>query len=71
MKFNNKVVVITEAPDGFGTEITKRYINEGAKVVAADISTESPEKVSDEINKSTRMNLFLNKLKEEKFKSLF
>lgn len=51
MKFSSKVVVITGAAGGIGTEITKRFINEGAKVVAVDISTEALEKLSVEINK--------------------
>lgn len=51
MKFASKVVVITGAAGGIGTEITKRFINEGAKVVAVDISTEALEKLANEINK--------------------
>ena len=52
MKFTNKVVVVTGAAGGIGTEITKRFINEGAKVVAVDISAEAmkysqPEELID------------------------
>jgi len=46
MKFINKVVVVTGAAGGIGTEITKRFLNEGAKVVAVDLSTEALEKLS-------------------------
>ena len=34
MKFSNKVVVITGAAGGIGTEITKHILNGGAKVAA-------------------------------------
>ncbi|WP_445487026.1 glucose 1-dehydrogenase [Niallia sp. 03133] len=37
MKFNNKVVVITGASNGIGRGIAKAYLEEGAKVVLADI----------------------------------
>ena len=49
MKFASKVVVITGAAGGIGTEITRRFINEGAKVVAVDISTEALGKLANEI----------------------
>jgi NAD(P)-dependent dehydrogenase (short-subunit alcohol dehydrogenase family) len=37
MKFNNKVVIITGASNGIGRGIAKAYLEEGAKVVLADI----------------------------------
>jgi NADP-dependent 3-hydroxy acid dehydrogenase YdfG len=51
MKFKNKVVVITGAAGGIGTEITKRFLNEGAKIAAVDVSTEALEKLSDQLGK--------------------
>ena len=51
MKFINKVVVITGAAGGIGTEITKRFLNEGAKIVAVDVSTEALEKLSDQLGR--------------------
>lgn len=51
MKFKNKVVVITGAAGGIGTEITKRFLNEGAKVAAVDVSTEALERLSDQLDK--------------------
>jgi len=47
MKFKNKVVVITGAAGGIGTEITKRFINEGARVCAVDILTEAMKLAAD------------------------
>jgi NADP-dependent 3-hydroxy acid dehydrogenase YdfG len=51
MKFKNKVVVITGAAGGIGTEITKRFLNEGAEIAAVDVSTEALEKLSDQLGK--------------------
>lgn len=51
MKFKNKVVVITGAAGGIGTEITKRFLNEGAKVAAVDVSSEALEKLSAQFDK--------------------
>jgi NAD(P)-dependent dehydrogenase (short-subunit alcohol dehydrogenase family) len=59
MKFKNQVVVITGAAGGIGTEITKRFIDEGAKVCAVDISTEALEKL--EVNLGKPENLLLVK----------
>ena len=56
MKFINKVVVVTGAAGGIGTEITKRFLNEGAKVVAVDLSTKALEKLSAQSGNSK--NLF-------------
>lgn len=43
MKFINKTAVITGAAGGIGTAITERFLEEGARVVAVDISTEALE----------------------------
>lgn len=51
MKFTDKVIVVTGAAGGIGTEITKRFIDEGAKVVAVDISMEALEKLANQIRK--------------------
>jgi len=46
MKFIDKTAVITGAAGGIGTAITQRFLDEGAKVVAVDLSTEALEKLA-------------------------
>ena len=46
MKFENKIVVITGAAGGIGRALTTRFIKEGAKVVAADITKEVLDKLT-------------------------
>jgi 3-oxoacyl-[acyl-carrier protein] reductase len=45
MRLKDKVVVVTGGGSGFGEGIAKRFIEEGARVVVADISIESAERV--------------------------
>ena len=49
MRIPEKVAVITGAGSGFGEGIAKRFAQEGAKVVVADINGEGAERVADEI----------------------
>lgn len=49
MKFINKTAVITGAAGGIGTAITRRFLDEGARVVAVDISTEALEKLASKM----------------------
>ena len=49
MKFINKTAIITGAAGGIGTAITQRFLDEGAKVVAVDLSTEALEKLSSKM----------------------
>jgi len=46
MKFSDKVVIVTGASKGIGKAIADMYINEGAKVIVADI--EEPTEVKSE-----------------------
>ena len=41
MRFNNKVAIVTGGASGFGRGIVEKFINEGAKVLIADIDYES------------------------------
>jgi NAD(P)-dependent dehydrogenase (short-subunit alcohol dehydrogenase family) len=65
MKFNNQVVVITSAAGGIGTEITKRFIEEGAKVCAVDISTEALEKLAVGLGKPENLLLIKTDISSE------
>jgi len=49
MRLENKVAVVTGAGSGFGAGIAKRYAEEGAAVVVADINGPAAEKVAAEI----------------------
>lgn len=46
MKFINKTAIITGVAGRMGTEMTPRFLGEGAKVVVVDLSIEELEKVS-------------------------
>lgn len=52
MRLKGKVAVITGAGSGFGEGIAKRFAQEGAMVVAADINSEGAKRVADEIGGS-------------------
>ena len=47
MKLNNKVAIITGSADGIGKAIAQGYVNEGAKVVIADINAAKAQETAD------------------------
>ena len=47
MRLKEKVAIITGGASGFGRGIVERFINEGAKVVIADINLELANQVAD------------------------
>ncbi|MDP6352840.1 MAG: SDR family oxidoreductase [Alphaproteobacteria bacterium] len=49
MRLEGKVAIVTGAGSGFGEGIAKRFAEEGAKVVVADINTDTGKKVAEEI----------------------
>ena len=49
MRLKDKVAIVTGAASGFGEGIAKRYAEEGAKVVVADINDKDGARVVDEI----------------------
>lgn len=57
MRLKNKVAIVTGAGSGNGAAIAKGYLDEGAKVVYADINQESAEK--EAINSGHAKNRFL------------
>lgn len=49
MRLKDKVAIVTGAASGFGEGIAKRYAEEGAKIVIADINDKDGARVVDEI----------------------
>ena len=52
MRLNNKISLVTGAGSGFGRGIASRFVEEGAKVVVADINQEAAEMVAEEIGEN-------------------
>ena len=52
MRLQNKVAIVTGAASGFGAEIARFYVREGAKVVIADLNEAGAQKVEAEIGTS-------------------
>ena len=52
MRLKNKVAIVTGAASGFGAEIARFYVREGAKVVIADLNEAGAQKVAAEIGAS-------------------
>lgn len=52
MRLKNKVAIITGAASGFGEGMAKRFAQEGAKVVVADLNSKGAEKVATDIGKA-------------------
>lgn len=48
----NKIAIITGAASGFGATIAKRYVEEGAQVVLADINLEGAERLARELGEN-------------------
>src|SRR5690606_27630187 len=51
-RLENKVAIITGAASGFGEGMAKRFAEEGAKVVVADLNVKGAERVAKEIGEA-------------------
>ena len=49
MRLKNKLAIVTGAGSGFGAGIAKRFAEEGAAVIVADINAQSGERVAGEV----------------------
>ena len=49
MRLKNKLAIVTGAGSGFGAGIAKRFAEEGARVIVADINVQSGERVAGEV----------------------
>jgi 3-oxoacyl-[acyl-carrier protein] reductase len=48
-QLNNKIAIVTGAGSGFGADIARRYIEEGARVVLADINVDAATRLADQL----------------------
>ena len=49
MRLDGKTAIVTGAGSGFGEGMAKRFAEEGANVVVADLNGEAAERVAEEI----------------------
>ncbi|WP_316014438.1 glucose 1-dehydrogenase [Roseobacter sp. HKCCA0434] len=49
MRLDGKTAIVTGGGSGFGAGIARRFVEEGARVVVADINAEAARQVADEI----------------------
>lgn len=54
MRLKDRVAVITGAASGIGREIARTFVNEGAKVVIADLSQKAADATASEIDRTER-----------------
>jgi 3-oxoacyl-[acyl-carrier protein] reductase len=58
-RLDGQAAIVTGGGSGFGEGIAKRFSQEGAKVVIADIDAENGQRVADEINSAGGEALFV------------
>lgn len=52
MRLKNKVAIVTGAASGFGAEIARQYVQEGAKVAVADINADGARAVAEALGEN-------------------
>ncbi|MDB5806895.1 MAG: fabG [Betaproteobacteria bacterium] len=52
MRLSNKIIIVTGAGSGIGAGIAKRFAQEGAKVIVADINAAAGQAIAAEIGKA-------------------
>ena len=68
MRLKNKIAVITGAASGFGKGISKKFSDEGAKLIMVDINEKLLKKVSQDLSQD---HFVADISKDSNFKSLF
>ena len=58
-RLQNKTAIITGAGSGIGEATAKRFVQEGANVVIAEINSDNGKKVADEINSNGGRAVFI------------
>ena len=53
MRLTNKTAIVTGGASGFGEAIVKKFLNEGARIMIADINQTAAEALSEELGKNT------------------
>lgn len=54
MRFDDKVVIVTGGASGFGKGIVEKFINEGARVLIADINYESASEYASQLGANAK-----------------
>ena len=67
MRLENKVAIVTGGGSGFGTGIVKKFSEEGAKVVVADINITAAEEIA---NSFKSFPIEVDVSKSESFKNM-
>ena len=65
MNFQDKVVIVTGASNGIGRAISLAYLQEGAKVVLADIDKDKGEQLLQSVNNSKNAIFIQTDVREE------
>ena len=51
MRLKEKTAIVTGGASGFGEGIVRKFLDEGARVVIADINIDAANRLADEVGK--------------------